>query len=193
VPRVLVIDNYDSFVYNLVQYLGELGAEPLVCRHDELPIDALVALEPDAVLVSPGPGRPEDAGVSNVAIRHFGESGVPVLGVCLGHQCIGALYGGDVVRAPQVMHGKTSTITHDGRGVFVGLPNPFTATRYHSLVVERASVPDALEVSAESEDGLVMGLRHREFPIEGVQFHPESILTESGHDLLANFLSLVRA
>jgi anthranilate synthase/aminodeoxychorismate synthase-like glutamine amidotransferase len=193
VPRVLVIDNYDSFVYNLVQYLGELGAEPLVCRHDELPIDALVALEPDAVLVSPGPGRPEDAGVSNAAIRHFGESGVPVLGVCLGHQCIGALYGGDVVRAPQVMHGKTSTITHDGRGVFVGLPNPFTATRYHSLVVERASVPDALEVSAESEDGLVMGLRHREFPIEGVQFHPESILTESGHDLLANFLSLVRA
>jgi anthranilate synthase/aminodeoxychorismate synthase-like glutamine amidotransferase len=193
VPRVLVIDNYDSFVYNLVQYLGELGAEPLVYRHDELPIDALVALEPDAVLVSPGPGRPEDAGVSNVAIRHFGESGVPVLGVCLGHQCIGALYGGDVVRAPQVMHGKTSTITHDGRGVFVGLPNPFTATRYHSLVVERASVPDALEVSAESEDGLVMGLRHREFPIEGVQFHPESILTESGHDLLDNFLSLVRA
>jgi anthranilate synthase/aminodeoxychorismate synthase-like glutamine amidotransferase len=193
VPRVLVIDNYDSFVYNLVQYLGELGAEPLVCRHDELPIDALVALEPDAVLVSPGPGRPEDAGVSNAAIRHFGESGVPVLGVCLGHQCIGALYGGDVVRAPQVMHGKTSTITHDGRGVFVGLPNPFTATRYHSLVVERASVPDALEVSAESEDGLVMGLRHREFPIEGVQFHPESILTESGHDLLANFLSRVRA
>jgi len=191
--RVLVIDNYDSFVYNLVQYLGELGAEPVVHRHDDLALDALVALEPDAVLVSPGPGRPEDAGVSNAAIRHFGESGVPVLGVCLGHQAIGALYGGDVVRAPHVMHGKTSTITHDGRGVFAGLPDPFTATRYHSLVVERASVPDVLEITAESEDGLVMGLRHRDFPIEGVQFHPESILTESGHDLLGNFLAFVRA
>ena len=191
--RVLVIDNYDSFVYNLVQYLGELGAEPVVHRHDDLALDALVALEPDAVLVSPGPGRPEDAGVSNAAIRHFGESGVPVLGVCLGHQAIGALYGGDVVRAPHVMHGKTSTITHDGRGVFAGLPDPFTATRYHSLVVERASVPDVLEITAESEDGLVMGLRHRDFPIEGVQFHPESILTESGHALLGNFLAFVRA
>jgi len=190
---VLVIDNYDSFVYNLVQYLGELGAKPVVHRHDDLSLAELVALEPDAVLISPGPGRPEDAGVSNGAIRHFGEAGVPVLGVCLGHQAIGALYGGDVVRAPHVMHGKTSTITHDGRGVFTGLPNPFTATRYHSLVVERDTVPDVLEITAESEDGLVMGLRHREFPIEGVQFHPESILTESGHDLLGNFLSLVRA
>ena len=186
--RVLVLDNYDSFVYNLVQYLGELGAEPVVHRHDALDLDALVALAPDAVLVSPGPGRPEDAGVSNDAIRHFGEAGVPVLGVCLGHQCIGALYGGDVVRAPLVMHGKTSTITHDGRGVFSGVPSPLTATRYHSLVVERSSIPDTLEVTAESEDGLVMGLRHRTLPIEGVQFHPESILTESGHDLLANFL-----
>ena len=190
---MLVIDNYDSFVYNLVQYLGELGAEPVVHRHDDLSLAELVALEPDAVLISPGPGRPEDAGVSNGAIRHFGEAGVPVLGVCLGHQAIGALYGGDVVRAPHVMHGKTSTITHDGRGVFTGLPNPFTATRYHSLVVERDTVPDVLEITAESEDGLVMGLRHREFPIEGVQFHPESILTESGHELLGNFLSLVRA
>ena len=190
--RVLVIDNYDSFVYNLVQYLGELGADPVVHRHDALGLDALVELAPDAVLVSPGPGRPEDAGVSNDAIRHFGEAGVPVLGVCLGHQCIGALFGGDVVRAPQVMHGKTSTITHDGRGVFTGVRSPLTATRYHSLVVERTSVPDALEVTAESEDGLVMGLRHRTLPIEGVQFHPESILTESGHDLLANFLSLAR-
>ena len=189
--RVLVIDNYDSFVYNLVQYLGELGAEPLVHRHDDLGIEALAALEPDAVLISPGPGRPEDAGVSNDAIRHFGEAGVPVLGVCLGHQAIGALYGGDVVRAPHVMHGKTSTITHDGRGVFAGLPDPFTATRYHSLVVERSSVPDVLEITAESEDGLVMGLRHRELPVEGVQFHPESILTESGHDLLGNFLGVV--
>jgi anthranilate synthase/aminodeoxychorismate synthase-like glutamine amidotransferase len=188
--RVVVIDNYDSFVYNLVQYLGELGAEPVVHRHDALSLDELVALEPDAVLVSPGPGRPEDAGVSNDAIRTFGERGVPVLGVCLGHQCIGQIYGGRVERAPRVMHGKTSEITHDGRGVFAGLASPFTATRYHSLVVARDSVPDVLEVSAESEDGLVMGLRHRELPIEGVQFHPESILTQSGHDLLRNFLTV---
>ena len=188
--HVVVIDNYDSFVYNLVQYLGELGAEPVVHRHDALTVDALVALEPDAVLVSPGPGRPEDAGVSNEAIRVFGARGVPVLGVCLGHQCIGQVYGGVVERAPRVMHGKTSEISHDGRGVFAGVKSPFTATRYHSLVVERDSVPDELEVTAESEDGLVMGLRHRELPIEGVQFHPESILTESGHDLLRNFLAV---
>jgi anthranilate synthase component II len=188
-PRVLVIDNYDSFVYNLVQYLGELGAEPVVHRHDDLDLAALRALEPDAVLVSPGPRRPEDAGISNDAIRGFAASGVPVLGVCLGHQCIGHVYGGHVVRAPRVMHGKTSVIAHDGDGVFAGLANPLTATRYHSLVVERASVPDELVVSAESEDGLVMGLRHRTLPVEGVQFHPESILTESGHALLRNFLS----
>jgi anthranilate synthase/aminodeoxychorismate synthase-like glutamine amidotransferase len=188
-PRILVIDNYDSFVYNLVQYLGELDADPVVHRHDQVDLAELEALAPDAVLVSPGPGRPEDAGVSNDAIRVFGERGVPVLGVCLGHQCIGQLYGGDVVRAPRVMHGKTSTISHDGTGVFTGLPNPITATRYHSLVVERDSVPAALTVTAESEDGLVMGLRHRELPIEGVQFHPESILTESGHALLRNFLT----
>jgi anthranilate synthase/aminodeoxychorismate synthase-like glutamine amidotransferase len=188
-PRILVIDNYDSFVYNLVQYLGELDADPVVHRHDQVDLAELEALAPDAVLVSPGPGRPEDAGVSNDAIRVFGERGVPVLGVCLGHQCIGQLYGGDVVRAPRVMHGKTSTISHDGTGVFTGLPNPITATRYHSLVVERDSVPAALTVTAESEDGLVMGLRHRELPIEGVQFHPESILTESGHSLLRNFLT----
>lgn len=187
--RVLVIDNYDSFVYILVQYLGELGAEPLVHRHDDVDLDELVALSPDAVLVSPGPGRPEDAGVSNAAIRAFGEHGVPVLGVCLGHQCIGQVYGGDVVRAPKVMHGKTSEIKHDGRHVFTDMPNPFTATRYHSLVVDRDSVPDVLEVTAESEDGLVMGLRHRKHPIEGVQFHPESILTESGHTLVRNFLA----
>jgi anthranilate synthase/aminodeoxychorismate synthase-like glutamine amidotransferase len=194
--RVLVIDNYDSFVYNLVQYLGELGAEPVVYRHDALPVDELVALEPHAVLVSPGPGdpgtHPEDAGVSNEAIRVFGSAGVPVLGVCLGHQCIGKIFGGEVVRAPRVMHGKTSQIAHDGKGVFRDVPSPFTATRYHSLIVERDSVPDCLEVSAESEDGLVMGLRHRELPIEGVQFHPESILTEHGHQLLANFLALTR-
>jgi anthranilate synthase component II len=188
-PRVLVIDNYDSFVYNLVQYLGELGAEPVVHRHDQVTPAELEALAPDAVLVSPGPGRPEDAGVSNDAIRTFGERGVPVLGVCLGHQCIGQLYGGEVVGAPRVMHGKTSTISHDGAGLFAGLPNPITATRYHSLVVERDSVPDVLTVTAESEDGLVMGLRHRDLPVEGVQFHPESILTESGHALLRNFLA----
>ena len=195
--RVLVIDNYDSFVYNLVQYLGQLGAESVVHRHDAVTLDELVALAPDAVLVSPGPGdpgtHPESVGVSNEAIAHFGAEGVPVLGVCLGHQCIGHRFGGTVVRAPQVMHGKTSQITHDGRGVFEGLPSPFTATRYHSLVVDRASVPDVLEITAESEDGLVMGLRHRELPIEGVQFHPESILTDAGHDLLANFLGFVRA
>jgi anthranilate synthase/aminodeoxychorismate synthase-like glutamine amidotransferase len=190
--RVVVIDNYDSFVYNLVQYLGELGAEPIVHRHDQVSLAELRALAPDAVLVSPGPGRPEDAGVSNEAIRAFGEDGVPVLGVCLGHQCIGQLYGGEVVRAPQVMHGKTSEIHHDAAGVFAGLPDPLTATRYHSLVVARDTVPSELVVSAETDDGLVMGLRHRELPVEGVQFHPESILTESGHALMKNFLEVTR-
>jgi anthranilate synthase component II len=186
---VVVIDNYDSFVYNLVQYLGELGAEPIVYRHDELDLAGLRRLEPDALLVSPGPGRPEAAGLSNDAILDCATRGIPVLGVCLGHQCIGHVYGGDVVRAPQVMHGKTSVISHDGAGVFAGLPDPLRATRYHSLVVDRGSVPAELIVSAESEDGTVMGLRHRSLPVEGVQFHPESILTESGHALLRNFLS----
>jgi anthranilate synthase component 2 len=187
-PRVLVIDNYDSFVYNLVQYLGELGAEPLVHRHDELTLDEIVALDPDAVLVSPGPGRPEDAGLSNDVIRRFAGRR-PVLGVCLGHQCIGQVFGGEVVRAPEIMHGKTSLIRHDGRGVFAGLPQPFEATRYHSLVVERSSVPPELEITAWTDDGIVMGLRHREHAVEGVQFHPESILTGCGHDLLRNFLA----
>ena len=189
---VLVIDNYDSFVYNLVQYLGELGAEPLVYRHDEATLDQMRALEPAAVLVSPGPGRPEDAGVSNEAIAAFAEAGVPVLGVCLGHQCIGALYGGKVIRADKVMHGKTSEIIHGGSGVFAGLPSPFEATRYHSLIVERESVPDCLEITAETPDGVIMGLRHRDLPVEGVQFHPESILTEGGHKLLENFLGYAR-
>jgi anthranilate synthase/aminodeoxychorismate synthase-like glutamine amidotransferase len=191
-PRVLVIDNYDSFVYNLVQYLGELGAEPLVHRSDELTLDQIVALDPDAVLVSPGPGRPEDAGLSNAVIEHFAGHR-PVLGVCLGHQCLGQVYGAEVVRARDVMHGKTSFIRHDGSGVFAGLPDPFEATRYHSLIVERDSVPDVLEVTAWTDDGVVMGLRHRVHAVEGVQFHPESILTASGHDLLRNFLSRAAA
>ncbi|MEX2627454.1 MAG: aminodeoxychorismate/anthranilate synthase component II [Ilumatobacteraceae bacterium] len=188
-PRVLVIDSYDSFVYNLVQYLGELGAEPVVRRNDVIDVAAAVALEPDAVLLSPGPGRPEDAGVICEAIGAFAELGTPVLGVCLGHQAIGHVYGGRVGRAPALMHGKTSPIEHDGAGVFAGLPSPLTATRYHSLVVEPDSVPDCLEVTARSADGVVMGLRHRELEVEGVQFHPESILTEVGHDLLRNFLT----
>ena len=186
-----MIDNYDSFVYNLVQYLGELGADPIVHRNDAMSVDELRALAPDAVLVSPGPGRPEDAGVSIDAIGAFGEAGIPVLGVCLGHQCIGERYGGDVVRAERVMHGKTSEVTHSGLGVFEGLPSPFTATRYHSLVVDTQPMPECLEVLAETVDGIVMGLRHREFPIHGVQFHPEAVLTEHGHDLLANFLAFV--
>jgi anthranilate synthase component 2 len=190
--RVLVIDNYDSFVYNLVQYLGELGAEPLVHRNNELTVDELLALEPDAVLISPGPGTPDDAGVSNDVVTRFGGR-VPVLGVCLGHQCIGQVYGGQVVRAPEVMHGKTSLIHHRDAGVFAGLPEPLEATRYHSLVVDRASVPDCLEITAETDDGIVMGLRHRELPVEGVQFHPESILTAAGHDLLRNFLEQAAA
>ena len=189
--RVLVIDNYDSFVYNLVQYLGELGAEPIVHRSNALGIDELVAIEPDAVLVSPGPGRPEDAGLSNEVIQRFAGHR-PVLGVCLGHQCIGQVYGGRVVGAPQIMHGKTSLIRHQDVGVFAGLPNPFEATRYHSLAVSREGLPDTLQVTAETDDGEIMGLRHRDLPVYGVQFHPESILTVQGKALLANFLRLAR-
>ena len=186
--RVLVVDNYDSFVYNLVQYLGELGANPIVRRHDAVPLDEAAELAPDAVLVSPGPGRPEDAGVSVEMIR-WAAGRIPVLGVCLGHQCIGAAWGARVERAPQVMHGKTSQIHHDGTGLFSGLSSPLEATRYHSLIVEESSLPDELEVVATSDDGLVMGLRHRDLDVEGVQFHPESILTEDGHGLLSNFLA----
>jgi anthranilate synthase component II len=192
-PRVLVIDNYDSFVYNLVQYLGELGAEPIVVRNDEFDLAGLRAFDPDLLLVSPGPGRPEDAGLSSAAIEHFGSSGIPVLGVCLGHQCIGQIFGGAVVAAPEIMHGKTSMIHHQSAGVFAGLENPFEATRYHSLVVDASSIPDVLEVTAQTSDGVVMGLRHRTLPIEGVQFHPESILTTSGHHLLGNFLARAQA
>ena len=190
-PRILVLDNYDSFVFNLVQYLGELGAEPLVHRSDSLTLEQIEALAIDGVLISPGPGRPEDAGLSNEVITHFAGR-VHVFGVCLGHQCIGQIYGGDVVRAPEIMHGKTSLIEHNGTGVFLGMPNPFEATRYHSLVVERSSVPDVLEITASTADGLVMGLRHRELDVEGVQFHPESILTAGGHQLVGNFLDRCR-
>jgi anthranilate synthase component II len=181
-PRVVVVDNYDSFVYNLVQYLGELGAEPIVHRNDAVTVDQVAELKPDAILISPGPGRPDDAGISNE------------LGVCLGHQCIGEVFGGEIVRAPQIMHGKTSPVSHRDVGVFAGLPDPLEATRYHSLVVDRATFPETeLEITAETDDGIVMGLRHRSHPIEGVQFHPESILTRAGHDLLRNFLGLVAA
>jgi anthranilate synthase component 2 len=188
--RVVVIDNYDSFVYNLVQYLGELGADPVVVRNDELDLDGIRALLPDRVLISPGPGRPADAGISCEVISQLGAEGVPVLGVCLGHQCVGEVYGGVVVRAHEIMHGKTSLIHHGGSGVLAGLSDPFVATRYHSLVVDPGSVPECLEVTARTADGTVMGLRHRSLPVEGVQFHPESILTRSGHDLLANFLGV---
>jgi anthranilate synthase component II len=185
--RVLVVDNYDSFVYNLVQELGELGAEPVVFRNDAIDVAGIRAERPDAVLISPGPGRPEDGGVSLEAIAALAGD-VPLLGVCLGHQCIGQAYGGEIVAAPRLMHGKTSEIHHDGKGIFAGLPNPFVATRYHSLVVRPESVPSELEVTATSTDGVVMGLRHRDRRVEGVQFHPESVLTASGPALLANFL-----
>ena len=185
--RILVIDNYDSFVYNLVQYLGELGAEPIVMRNDELTVEDAVALNPDGVLLSPGPGRPEDAGILCAAITAFAGK-TPVFGVCLGHQAIGHVFGGKVVRAPELVHGKTSMITHEGLGVFAGLDSPLAATRYHSLVVERESLPSSLEVTASTSDGMIMGMRHREFDVEGVQFHPESVLTQHGHDLVRNFL-----
>jgi len=188
VSRVLVIDNYDSFVYNLVQYLGELGADPIVERHDAITLDDVELLAPDGILISPGPGRPEDAGLSNVLIEKW-SSRVPVFGVCLGLQCMGQVFGGQVVRAPEIVHGKTSLIRHDGTGVFAGLPSPLEATRYHSLIVDRETLPAELEITAETDDGLIMGLRHRELMAEGVQFHPESILTSGGHDMIRNFLN----
>ena len=187
-PRILVIDSYDSFVYNIVQYLGELGADPIVVRNDQLSVEEAVALAPDGVLLSPGPGRPEEAGIICDAIRAFAGN-TPVFGVCLGHQAIGHVYGGDVVSAPQLMHGKTSFITHNNTGVFTDVPSPLEATRYHSLVIDRATMPAELLITAESADGTVMGVRHRDLDVEGVQFHPESILTAAGHDLLRNFLA----
>jgi anthranilate synthase/aminodeoxychorismate synthase-like glutamine amidotransferase len=184
----LVLDNYDSFVFNLVQYLGELGAEPIVHRNDALTVDEALALEPDGVLVSPGPGRPEDAGIICDAVAAFAAAGTPVLGVCLGHQAIGHVYGAAVVGATELMHGKTSPIDHTGTGVFAGLPSPLTATRYHSLTLDPATLPAELEVTATTADGTIMGVRHATQDVEGVQFHPESVLTACGHDLLRNFL-----
>ena len=185
---ILVIDNYDSFTYNLVQYLGELGADVQVVRNDAVSLDSIAASQPERIVISPGPGRPESAGITMDAIRRFGST-IPILGVCLGHQAIGAVFGGAVVRAATPMHGKTSTIEHDGRGVFAGIDGPFLASRYHSLVVADEGLPGELEVSARTrEDNTIMGLRHREWPIHGVQFHPESILTGEGRRLLRNFL-----
>ena len=191
---ILVIDNYDSFTYNLVQYLGELGtdlsvaSDIQVCRNDQIDIQKICSLQPDGIVISPGPGRPEDAGISLALIAELGPT-LPILGVCLGHQSIGQVYGGKVIRAPILMHGKTSEIYHNGVGVFQGLDNPFTATRYHSLVVDRDNLPEVLEITAWVEDETIMGLRHRDYPhIQGVQFHPESILTPSGKKLLHNFL-----
>ena len=186
--RVLVVDNYDSFVYILVQYLGELGLEPIVFRNDKLSLHDVADLDVDAILISPGPGTPLDSGISMELIREYKEL-KPIFGVCLGLQCIGEFFGGNVVRAPEVMHGKTSAISHANHGVFSGISNPLEATRYHSLIVERESLPDSLEVTAEANDGTIMGLRHKEYRIEGVQFHPESILTKDGHSILRNFFT----
>jgi anthranilate synthase component 2 len=186
---ILVIDNYDSFTYNLVHYLNELGAETLVYRNDALSVDEALGLQPQGVLLSPGPCTPNEAGIC-LALLEAAPGNLPILGVCLGHQAIGQAYGGDVVRAQHVMHGKTSPISHEGKGIFAGLPNPFTATRYHSLSVEKSTLPPVLEVTAWTQDGEIMGFQHRSRPIHGVQFHPESIATEGGHAMLANFLKL---
>jgi len=188
---LLLIDNYDSFTYNLVQYFGELGADVHVHRNDVLTLDQIATWEPEQIVISPGPCTPSEAGISVPLIRRFAGR-IPLLGVCLGHQAIGQAFGGNIVRASHVMHGKVSPVVHDGRGVFTGLPSPLTATRYHSLAIERASMPACLEITATSDDGEVMGVRHREWPVEGVQFHPEAILTEHGHALLRNFLAGVR-
>jgi anthranilate synthase/aminodeoxychorismate synthase-like glutamine amidotransferase len=186
---LLMIDNYDSFTYNLVQYLGEMGQDIAVHRNDRITLEEIEALTPERIVISPGPCSPNEAGLSNAVIQRFAGR-VPLLGVCLGHQCIGHVFGGEVVRAPRLMHGKTSMIRHDGKTIFAGLPNPFEATRYHSLIVRKETLPDCLEITAQTDQGEIMGLRHKEFQVEGVQFHPESILTQSGKDLLRNFLAL---
>jgi len=188
---LLLIDNYDSFTYNLVQYLGELGADVHVHRNDAIGIEQIAAWEPSAIVISPGPCTPNEAGISVPLIQRFAGR-IPILGVCLGHQAIGQAFGGKIVRAERVMHGKVSPVTHDGRGVFTALPSPFTATRYHSLAIERTTMPACLAITATADDGEVMGVRHREWPVEGVQFHPEAILTEHGHALLRNFLEGAR-
>ena len=190
-PRLLMIDNYDSFTYNIVQYFGELGADVTVVRNDEIALDGIAALAPDRLVISPGPCSPAEAGISVAAIQHFAGR-LPILGVCLGHQSIGAAFGGKIVRAQQLMHGKTSVITTTQRGVFAGLPRQFTVNRYHSLAIERASCPDCLDITAWTDDGEIMGVRHKTLAIEGVQFHPESILTEHGHAMLKNFLEQAR-
>jgi len=186
---LLVIDNYDSFTYNLVQYFGEMGVEIVVKRNDEITLDEIAALKPERIVISPGPKSPREAGISCAVMERFGPT-IPMLGVCLGHQCIGEVYGGKVIRAARLMHGKTSPIRHNGEGVFAGLPNPFEATRYHSLIVERETLPEVLLVTADTAEQEIMGLRHRDFPIHGVQFHPESILTQAGKAVLKNFLTL---
>jgi len=188
---ILMIDNYDSFTYNLVQYLGELGQELKVFRNDEITVEKIKKMKPSRIVISPGPGSPKDAGVSREVIRKLGPE-IPLLGVCLGHQCIGEVFGGKVVRAKRLMHGKTSQIFHDGKAIFKGIDNPFVATRYHSLLVERKSFPKDLEITAQTKEKEIMGLQHKKFPIYGVQFHPESILTQSGKQLLRNFLDLTK-
>ena len=186
---ILLIDNYDSFTYNLYQYLSELGAEVTVRRNDETNVEEIAEMAPEKIVISPGPSTPDNAGISRDVVRHFGET-TPTLGVCLGHQCIGSAYGGIVRGAGEIMHGKMSLIHHDGRGVFEGIPNPFEAVRYHSLAVEQDSVPDHLEVTAWTDKGIIMGVRHKRYPVEGIQFHPESIMTHAGKDILKNFLQM---
>ena len=187
---ILLIDNYDSFTYNLYQYLCELGAEVRVARNDKVSLEEIELMAPDGIVISPGPCTPKEAGISGDVVARFGEE-LPLLGVCLGHQTIGYAYGGVVERAPEIMHGKTSMVYHDGKGLYEGLPNPFEAIRYHSLIVNPESLPDFLEVTSRTEDGIIMGLRHKSMPVEGVQFHPESIMTKVGHDLLQNYLNRV--
>ena len=187
---IFLLDNYDSFTYNLYQYLSELGEDVVVERNDKTTVENIAELQPDKVVISPGPSNPANAGISKDAARYFGENGTPVLGVCLGHQCIGEVFGGTVAGAGEIMHGKSSMIYHDGKGVYEGLPNPFEAIRYHSLAILPDTVPDELEVTAQTDNGVVMGVRHRDYPIVGIQFHPESIRTEVGKDLLRNFLKM---